>query len=313
MRSAAVEPQVQGQLGQLLVTLGNGAQQPVQQALDEEEEALHVGLRRVEVVLRGKRIRDPQRLQRHLQIVGGQPVQALRLGTEAAAQPGGRQLQEGAHRADAELPQAGAERRVDAQPIQRRLPRQHPLPGRIPDHRRPLAGRDGLGDRIGAEPREADDSRCLQSARAERRGDLVRPLAERCIQVRQPGGVQPEDPRLVPAGLDAGTETAQPGESVRRALLDLPGRHLAGVQRARQRQAGGVAHPPADAGRARRLVHPEDDALRLVAIDHRHRPVGPAGMALQEELEREGRQLNARHPVHDTTPRRSIPDRAACP
>ena len=44
-------------------------------------------------MLRGKRSRDPQRLQRHLQIAGGQPVQALRLRTEAAAQPGGRQLQ----------------------------------------------------------------------------------------------------------------------------------------------------------------------------------------------------------------------------
>ena len=133
------------------------------------------------------------------------------------------------------------------------------------------------------------------------------------MEIRQPGGVQPEDPWLVTARLDAGAESVQAIDDRRDALLDVGGRRLAGVQGVRQRQAGAVAHPGPDAGRARLLVHPEDHALRLVAIDHRHRPVDPVGMALQQELERERRQLNARHPVHGTTPRRSIPDRAACP
>ena len=133
------------------------------------------------------------------------------------------------------------------------------------------------------------------------------------METRQPGGVQPEDSRLVTARLDIGAEPVQAIGNRLDPSLDVGRRHLAGVQGMRQRQAGAVAHPGPDTGRAGLFVHPEDHALRLVAIDHRHRSAGPVGMALQQELERERRQLNARHPVHGSTPRRATPGRVACP
>ena len=133
------------------------------------------------------------------------------------------------------------------------------------------------------------------------------------MEIRQPGGVQPEDSRFVTRRLDVGAESAQTIADRRDTLLDIGRRHLAGVQGVRQRQAGAVTHSGPDTGCTCLLVHPEDHALWLVTVDHRHRPASPVGMAFQQELEREHRQLNARHPVHGTTPRRSIRGRAACP
>ena len=316
LRGGAVEPQVERQLGQRLAAGGNPGQHPVQQALDEEQQARDVGLRIVEVVPRDERLADPQRLQRHPQVARGQSVQALGIRTETPAHSRRGQIQESSHRPDAELLQAVAKRRVDAQPVQRRLPRQHPLGGRVPEHRRGRSGRGGRrgpGDGVGAETGEADGDRRPQPGRPERSEDPVRPLAGRRIEVRQAGGVQPEHARLVTTRLDVGGEPAQPVRERRDLALDLGRRHLGGVQRARQRQAGAVAHPGTDARLLRRLVRPEDHPLRLVAVDHRHGAALPIGTPSQQELERERRKLSAGHPVHGTTPGRSSPDRAACP
>ena len=265
------------------------------------------------VAARGERLGDASRLQRRPQIAGGETMQAARLRAEAAADPLARQSEKRLHRPDTELVQAVAQRRVDAQPTEPHPSRQHPFGSAIGDHRHRLAGREGPGDRLGAEPREPDRNRRPKAARLERRHDLPRPPAERRMEAGQPRGVQPEDPRLLAGRLDIGAEPVQAPGNRRDTALDVGGRHLAGVQGVRQRQAGAVAHPGPDAGRACLPVHPQDHALRLVAIDHRHRPAGPVGMALEQELQWELGQLNARHPVHDTTPRRAIPDRGACP
>ena len=240
-------------------------------------------------------------------------MQASRLRAEAAADPLGGQSEERLHRPDTELVQAVSNPRIDAQPTQPHPSCQPPLDGTIGNHRHRLGGREGSGDGIGAEPRESDRDRGPKTAHPERRDDLLCPPAQRCMEIRQPGGVQPEHSRLVTGRLDVGAESVQALVDRHDAPLDVGGRHLAGMQGMCQRQGGAVAHPGADASGPGLFVHPEDQALRLVAIDHRHRPAGPFGVALQQELQWELRQLNARHPVHDTTPRRAIPGRAACP
>ena len=304
---------MQRQLGQSLAARGGGRQHPVQQALDVEEQANGVGLRIVEVMVRDERPGDVQRLKRRPQIARREPVQALRLRTEAAADALGRQVEEGPDGADTELVQAVAERRGDPQPIERHPPCQRPFAGGIADHRHRLVAGEGPGDRLGAEPREADRDHGPEAARPQRHHNVPRPASQRRMQTRQPGGVQPEDPRLVAGRLDVGAEPVQALGDRSDPPLDVGGRHLAGVQGVGQRQTGTVAHPGPHAGRPSLLVDLEDHALRLVAIHHRHRPAGPAGVALQQELQRECRQLNARHPVHGNTPRRAIPGRAACP
>ena len=342
MRVGSVEPQAQRQLGQRLVTRGGRRQHPVEQALEVEEEANGVGLGVVEVAARDERLQDALRLQRRPQITGGEPVQAVRLRPEAAADTGAGQCEERPYRPNPELVQTVPERRIDAQPAQPHPPRPHPFDRRIVDHRHRFAGREGPGDGMGAEPREPDRDRRPEAIPSERKDDLPRPPVQatlpagarpwrwtwvrrdrllvparnagrRRMEVRQPGSVQPEDPRIVTGRFDIGAESEQALDDRRDTPPDVGGRRLAGVQGVGQRQAGAVTHPDPDAGHAGLVVDLEDHALRLVAIHHRHRPAGPAGVALQQELQWECRQLNARHPVHGTTPRRAIPGRAACP
>ena len=115
-RGGAIEPQVQGQTGQRLVARGGGGQQPIQQALDGEQQPGGVGLGMLQVEARNQRLRDPQRLHRRLQDTGGALVQAMRRPAEAAADALRRQRQEGAHRPHTKLVQTVMERRVDTQP-----------------------------------------------------------------------------------------------------------------------------------------------------------------------------------------------------
>ena len=209
LRIGAVELQVQRQLGQSLVARGGARQHPVQQALDVEEQANGVGLRIVEVMVRGERPGDAQRLKRRPQIARREPVQALRLRTEAAADPLGRQIEKGPDGTHTELVQAVAKRRGDAQPIERHPPRQRPFAGGVAHHRHRLVAGEGPGDRLGAEPREADRDHGPEAARPERSHDIPRPTGQRCMKTRQPGGVQPEDPRIVAGRLDVGAEPQQ--------------------------------------------------------------------------------------------------------
>ena len=152
MRIGAVQPQAHRQLGQRLVARGHRRQYPVEQTLDVEEKPNGVGFGVVEVAACDERLDDALRLQRRPQVTGGEPMQALRLRAETTADPVGGQSEERPHGSDPEHVQAVPEHRVDAQPAQPHPSRPHSFGSGVADHRHRLAGREGPGDGMGAEP-----------------------------------------------------------------------------------------------------------------------------------------------------------------
>ena len=59
---------MQRQLGQSLAPFGGGREQAVEEALDDEQQAVDVSLRLIEIVPREQRLRRADRLQRRLEI-----------------------------------------------------------------------------------------------------------------------------------------------------------------------------------------------------------------------------------------------------
>ncbi|MNY72414.1 hypothetical protein D3C86_2109680 [compost metagenome] len=69
----------------------------------------------------------------------------------------------------------------------------------------------------------------------------------------------------------------------------------------------------AHAGFAGGAVHEKHQALRLVFFDHRRGRALPLGVGMQQQLQRQGRHLNAGQPVHGTPPCGASRAIAACP
>jgi hypothetical protein len=139
------------------------------------------------------------------------------------------------------------------------------------------------------------------------------PATQGIMKPLQPARVEPEDAGFVGGRFDVRRETSQPLDQRGDAAFDLAPGDDGRTQPRGQRQARGIAHTGTDAHRARTLVDPQDHPLRLVGIDHGHRMLAPVRALPQQQLQREGRQINTGHPVHDKPPCAPSAARYACP
>ena len=263
----------------------------------------------------------------------------MRLAAEAPADAGGGQPQERPHGADPQLVEGVAQRGVDVEPAQGNAAGRPPLGRGVLEHRypavrlsgprprmlgvvehrdagiRPSAGGfpPGPRQRIGAEPGEPHHHPCPEPHRPKLNPHPARPVHEGGEQRLQPRGVEPEHPGTSARRLDAGREPPQQAGDRGDAGLDVAGRHLGRAQPAGQRQPRRVRHAGQHPGPAGRLVHPLDDPLRPITVNHRRRLRRPLGVPTHQQLQGQRRHVNTGHPVHDTPRRASTRVRPACP
>ena len=237
-------------------------------------------------------------------------MQTVHLGPEALLDALDGQLDELADARHAELFQRVARRRGDRQPVERDASRRGLFFARRLHDDGPLLD---LGQRIGPETTEADHGGRKQTGTLQVRANQAGPATQGIVEPFQPACVEPEGARFVGGRFDVRGEIAQSLDQRGNAAFDLASGHDRRAQSRGERQTRGVAHPGTDAHRTRAFVDPQDHPLRLVGIDHGHRMFAPVRVLPQQQLQRENRQINTGHPVHDKPPCAPNSARCACP
>ena len=318
-RGRRVQPQAELEAGQRLLPRRHHPEQRIERLLDPEQQALDIGLRRIEVEMARERLDCRRGLEGDDQVPRRLAMQPMRLAAEPPADAGGRQPQERPEGADPELVEGVAQTGVDVEPAQEDAAGRLPLGRGVAEHRhpavRPPAVRfpTGSRQRIRAEPGEPHHHPAPEPRRPQMPPHPARPVHQGGEQRLQPGGIEPEHAGMGAGRLDAGREPPEQPGNRGDAGLDIAGGHLGRAEGAGQREPRGVGHAGQHPGPAGRLVHPLDDPLRPVAVDHRRRLRRPPRMPAHQQLERQRRHVNTGHPVHDTPRRASTRARPACP
>ena len=143
--------------------------------------------------------------------------------------------------------------------------------------------------------------------------DEPRPLSETGIEPGEARGNEPEDPGFIARGLDAGGKPPEPRCQRDHGLLDGRAGDDVRPEVGGERERRAVAHPRKNTEGPGPPVHPEDPALYPLPVHHRRRMPFPLRTFPQEELQREGPDVNTGRPFHGTSPYGSTPEPPACP
>ena len=229
----------------------------------------------------------------------GEAVKLVGSRAEAFANTGGREVDESADGADAEFVEFLAECGFEFESVDR------DLAGVVTfffgvSEAEVLAG--GFGTGIGSEAGPADGDDAFEFLFGESLADLFGPVLEGREDVLEAGGVEPEDAGFVGGGFDEGAEMFEPAGELDDFMGDLAFGDDAGVEFAGEGESGCVAHAGEDAVAAGAFVGPEDQSLGFVLVDNDGGFRAPVGVASEEELERQGREVNTGPLVHDRGP-----------
>ena len=170
--------------------------------------------------------------------------------------------------------------------------------------------------RKGPEPGEAHGDRSAKPVRRKVLPERLGPLGKRAEEAGEAGSAKPERSGGAAAGPPFCLSFCRPfqvGAPAPEALrqptsfrLRFRGADMAGPERGAGGDRRDLPHSGTDAERDRPAVGPANPRLGLLVADRRHRILAPFGVAPEQDLQRQRRDVNTCQPVHDIPSRSGI-------